>query len=1082
MAEPRKIGNFELLEKIGQGGMGAVFKARQATMDRIVALKILPPKFAQQPQFIERFVREARASARLNHPNIVNGIDVGEANGIYYFAMEYVEGTTLKAMVKQGRIGEAKTIEIAKSIARALAHAHGHGIIHRDIKPDNVLMDSIGTPKLCDLGLARLESESDDEKGLTRQGQALGTPHYISPEQARGKRDLDSKTDLYSLGATMYHMLTGVTMFQGATSVVVMTKHMGEKAPSPSEHGVEIGSGLLNVLAKLLAKDRADRYPTAEKLIEDLELVEKGEPPAYAELAPSKWPFKKPPSSATSPAVSARQSASAAGSSRKSIEPAAPGSSRKSMDPAAPAPSRKSIEPAPSKPSSREREVQISDKSQRSFRPAARADSGEGHGAVIGGAVAAVVVVVLVIAMASGGSGPRYSPPATQTANSEPHDATPAFQAPDERRAPRPESAPKAPAVTAPQQTEVTDLAPAPDPEKQTSETAAPAVVKPPDNPRSRPLPVAAEARPPSRAEIDHLYAQVGEAARDARFKEAAECIKTAAEKFVLDGMDRKALELRAQAYGALAEMKAAVIAQIKSEPDKFDVERVFGGRKGAGKLSGADDQSIKLGDPARTRVQPWKLLSAQELGELASGVLPALSPAAVFGLGVLAYDRSDDRQAVKYLAGIAGRDASAQYFIDLAEARDKMYDQKIAQLAEERERFRESEKETELRKKEEEQQRKEEEKRVVALPPVQANLTPGLQAEYFKVDGIIVSLATLKSEAKMPIRKDVVPSINFDPTLEDIFATGQPSMNSLVATWAGVIRVAQGGKYKFFTESNDGSRLFVNSKLVVDNDGRHLSGMVEKEGAIELATGDHDLRLEFFNSKQDYGCKLYWQSDAIGKEIVPPHVLFHRSGARRGAGEPTLPEEKAWSKSIKLMREIDPKKDAISGIWRKIQDGLQSDKSKPAVLQLPYRPPEEYDFRIIFVRLEGDSEVSQLLVRSDRYFEWMMGGWNSSIMGFQLVADIPANKNPTSVVAERCIQNGKQYEAIVQVRRDSVSAWLNKVLVRHWPTNFRNLTLSDEIKLARNGQIGISTSESPTQFQSIEVLEITGTGKIIKH
>ncbi|MCY3023449.1 MAG: serine/threonine-protein kinase, partial [Planctomycetota bacterium] len=291
MAEGRKIGNFQLLERLGQGGMGAVFKARQLSMDRIVALKVLPPSLAKQPTFIERFMREARASARLSHPNIVGGIDVGQDGGVYYFAMEYVDGSSAKDLVEKGKLGETQVLKIGKAVAQALAHAHEHGILHRDIKPDNILIDKNGTPKLCDLGLARLDSQTEGEKALTQEGMTLGTPHYISPEQARGQRDLDTKTDLYSLGATLYHLLTGKTMFEGTTNVVVMTKHVTDKCPSPADAGTQASKGMVTVLAKLLAKDRADRYESAEKLVEDFDRVARGKPPLHAELPPAKWPF-----------------------------------------------------------------------------------------------------------------------------------------------------------------------------------------------------------------------------------------------------------------------------------------------------------------------------------------------------------------------------------------------------------------------------------------------------------------------------------------------------------------------------------------------------------------------------------------------------------------------------------------------------------------------------------------------------------------------------------------------------------------------------------------------------------------------
>ena len=297
MAELRRVGNFDVMERIGRGGMGAVFKARQINMDRIVALKILPPNLARQPTFIERFLREARASAKLNHPNIVNGIDVGSANGLYYFAMEYIEGSSLKAVIdREERLDEARAIGIAREIALALDHAHSNGILHRDIKPENILIQKDGSAKLCDLGLAHLATERDADKDLTQSGKAVGTPHYISPEQARGLDNLDATSDLYSLGATLYHMVTGVTLFQGGTAVSIMSKHLTEKAVDPGEFGAEMSDGLLKILGKLLTKDHADRYPSATKLAQDLERVGSGEAPRFAELDSAKWPFKgRPP-------------------------------------------------------------------------------------------------------------------------------------------------------------------------------------------------------------------------------------------------------------------------------------------------------------------------------------------------------------------------------------------------------------------------------------------------------------------------------------------------------------------------------------------------------------------------------------------------------------------------------------------------------------------------------------------------------------------------------------------------------------------------------------------------------------------
>jgi serine/threonine-protein kinase len=226
------IGNFEILEKVGQGGMGAVFRARQISMDRIVAIKILPPKLAENPSFQKRFINEARVSAKLSHLNIINGIDCGEANGYTYFAMEFVDGRTIKEVMKEkGKFSPPEAIKIIRQMVEALAYAKGQGLVHRDVKPDNIMLMTNGVAKLCDLGLAK-NIESNDDAGLTQSGQAVGTPHYISPEQARGE-PVDFNSDIYSLGATFYHMLTGKTPFHGPTSAAVMALHIANDTRSP---------------------------------------------------------------------------------------------------------------------------------------------------------------------------------------------------------------------------------------------------------------------------------------------------------------------------------------------------------------------------------------------------------------------------------------------------------------------------------------------------------------------------------------------------------------------------------------------------------------------------------------------------------------------------------------------------------------------------------------------------------------------------------------------------------------------------------------------------------------------------------
>ncbi|MCW8131802.1 MAG: protein kinase [Planctomycetota bacterium] len=280
----KELAGFEILGKAGEGAMGVVYKARQKSLDRVVALKILPPRFAKNKVFVERFIREARASAALNHPNIVQGIDVGEAQGLYYFAMEFIDGETVNhRFKKEGPLPLEDVLEIGRQTALALGHAHGKGMIHRDIKPDNLMLAKSGTSnkkaftvKVMDLGLARMV---EDDASMTESGKALGTPHYISPEQARGDKDLTPKCDLYSLGCTLLHIASGKTPYQGETSAVVMSKHLVEAPPDPRKLKPDMPADVAAILGKLMAKKPEERYPSAEALAEDLERVLRGEKP-----------------------------------------------------------------------------------------------------------------------------------------------------------------------------------------------------------------------------------------------------------------------------------------------------------------------------------------------------------------------------------------------------------------------------------------------------------------------------------------------------------------------------------------------------------------------------------------------------------------------------------------------------------------------------------------------------------------------------------------------------------------------------------------------------------------------------------
>ena len=294
------IGGFAILEKVGQGGMGTVFRARQISMDRIVAVKILAPKFAQDPSFKQRFLNEARTCAKLSHLNIINGIDCGEDSGYTYFAMEFVEGCTVKQILKdKGRLEPDEAFGIVRQMAVALSYAKKFGMVHRDIKPDNIMITPAGVAKLCDLGLA-MEAEQNasneavsatpdkaakkDSKsdGPKEKGLALGTPHYMSPEQARGERNIDARSDIYSLGATFYHLIVGETLFTGKTSSEVMMHHVMDDVENPCTLDPEIPPGLGMIISKMMAKEATHRYADADALLADLDAVKNGTLPEAA--------------------------------------------------------------------------------------------------------------------------------------------------------------------------------------------------------------------------------------------------------------------------------------------------------------------------------------------------------------------------------------------------------------------------------------------------------------------------------------------------------------------------------------------------------------------------------------------------------------------------------------------------------------------------------------------------------------------------------------------------------------------------------------------------------------------------------
>lgn len=288
------VGPYELIQKIGEGGMGAVYKANDTRNQKIVAIKVLPRSKGKDKIFVERFEEEARAAFELDHPHIVRGMDLGETDGWHYLVMEYVDGDDLfNLLQKKGRFQEKEALQLIEGIAEALVYIHEERHLHRDIKPENILVDQHGVAKLADLGLS-IDNRPGVRRRITKTGITMGTPSYLSPEQARGDKEIDIRSDIFALGATLYEMITGKTPFEGETPAITMMKVINDTVISPRDIDKSISINTCHVIEKMMARDMADRYLEPLEMLVDIRLVLAGNQPATARLAPGKSAIARP--------------------------------------------------------------------------------------------------------------------------------------------------------------------------------------------------------------------------------------------------------------------------------------------------------------------------------------------------------------------------------------------------------------------------------------------------------------------------------------------------------------------------------------------------------------------------------------------------------------------------------------------------------------------------------------------------------------------------------------------------------------------------------------------------------------------
>ena len=299
----QNVGPYRILEQLGQGGMATVYKAYHAGLDRYVAIKVLHAAFREDPSFTARFTREARVVAKLEHSNIVPIYDFSEFEGQPYLVMKYIEGETLKARLARGPLSAAEAVRVIQAVGAALTHAHSKGILHRDIKPSNVLLTPEGGIYLADFGLARIAQSGESTLSTDMM---LGTPHYISPEQAQGVKNLDAGTDIYSFGVVIYELSVGRVPFNADTPFSIIHDHIFTPLPLPRAINPKVPAAVERVLLKALAKDRKDRYADVDSLVK-----------AFLEAVREVSAAGAAPARASSPAVKAAVPPPAAGSKPK---------------------------------------------------------------------------------------------------------------------------------------------------------------------------------------------------------------------------------------------------------------------------------------------------------------------------------------------------------------------------------------------------------------------------------------------------------------------------------------------------------------------------------------------------------------------------------------------------------------------------------------------------------------------------------------------------------------------------------------------------------------------------------------------
>jgi tRNA A-37 threonylcarbamoyl transferase component Bud32 len=1096
---------LEVLEYLGRGGMGVVYKARQKNLDRLVALKLLAPERIGDSVFAERFTHEARALAALNHPNIVTVHDFGQAGGFYYLLMEFVDGVNLRQAMKAARFTPEQALTIVPPVCEALEYAHAHGIAHRDIKPENLLLDKEGRVKIADFGIAKmlegrdaaLRRPDDGERTAQRTvpaniSETAGTPQYMAPEQ-KTHRPADHRADIYSLGVVLYELLTG---------------ELPGRPIEPPSRKVVMDVRLDAVVLRALEANPERRYQTAAEIKTQVEIITNslspagtGVPPVAAVSRPkenmSEPKQPKPGSHKTLFMAIVCAAVLVFGgvlwwtvAGKRATFQAAMDARTKcaiAMEEAVKDPNkltRWGLDKVGARAKEKREAAGILfgkeeyAKSAAAYNAAARFFTSLNQEFVEKTAKAASRLDRARMFVQLSAAGPAYERAAREAGDME-------IRASSFMQAGEPERALTELEKAAAALEKIAPAAPAT--LEQTAEARNQMIALRNGLKTTDPIDAPAQTVKISAGGKPGLAETIGRGRSLEKFGDEAledkDCANARAAYVAARKYYQQALDVQAKLGAALAAKQDADAAcqaasavfrtearpalfirsqadvkeagEAMSQEDFARAKKLFARASEGYKAAQAEAKKLNLVEDARTA---W----TQQLAATDTVLI--------------------ERHAANNFAKVKEQAATAASLaVKEPEQAARLFASATAQLND-----------------------------LIAQSSELAwsgaiNLMPLIDPQRDSVHGAwrhngstLLSGSGRYERIKIPYE----PPDEYDFRIAFVRTDGHDSIYQCVSQAGRALAWAMGG---------GGNKIFgftvVNGQNATHNESYVQSGgyltngcvtisvvQVRRDGVKAYVNGRliTELKTDYSNVRLPRAMEMPdYRGLGLGTYVSP--TVFQKIELREVTGKGRLviqpvsgtnkgpADDPAWARAINLMPLIDPDKDAINGRWRKVDDTLISGSGTFTRIQIPYEPPDEYDFRITFVRNSGKGDVKQIVSRLGNAMAWSMGVGNNKLFGFGVVRGKNVDQNATTVESEACLTNGRVTTSIVQVRKHGVKAYVDGKLISEMETDFSNLTLSRSWEMPNHRFLGVGSYGSITEFQKIELLEITGKGKAIQ-